>query len=240
MSKYQRWYDQIIERARARKLDIYRERHHIKPRAFGGTDDPENLVDLTYREHFLVHWLLIKICAGRERALMAFALHCMSFSVFGRVVAGWQFEVAKRVLRREYLLRFKYRHELKQEVRREKLRQIADAAARVPERAAQISLKRADGRLAAAKLAVDLLRSQGAQVRRQTRKTSTANHRAKLIIAEANKVLGANLQPLEPDHSDDGPKRSRQATRPDKKTRKRYKTTEQRAARSAAIRQPAH
>jgi hypothetical protein len=49
------------------KLDDYCEVHHIQPRALGGSDDPSNLVKLTYREHFLMLWLLTKILKGRER-----------------------------------------------------------------------------------------------------------------------------------------------------------------------------
>lgn len=43
--------------------DGYVEKHHIKPRSIGGTDDPDNLVLLTPREHFICHWLLVKIYA---------------------------------------------------------------------------------------------------------------------------------------------------------------------------------
>ena len=42
----------------------YVERHHILPRALGGTDDSSNLVALTAREHFLAHMLLAKIYGG--------------------------------------------------------------------------------------------------------------------------------------------------------------------------------
>ena len=101
--KYQHLYDQIIVRARTRKLDIYKETHHVLPRSLGGSDDPANLVDLTYREHFLVHWVLTKIYKGYEHRLMAYALHCMTFDIRGvrgvRLVAGWQHEVAKRSLK---------------------------------------------------------------------------------------------------------------------------------------------
>lgn len=40
---------------------VYYEKHHIKPRSLGGTDEEENLVLLTAREHFLAHYLLCKI-----------------------------------------------------------------------------------------------------------------------------------------------------------------------------------
>jgi len=32
--------------------------HHIKPRYIGGTDEPENLIELTYKEHATAHFLL--------------------------------------------------------------------------------------------------------------------------------------------------------------------------------------
>lgn len=98
-SKYKRWYDQIIERAKNRALDDYKERHHILPRCLGGLDDEGNLVDLTYREHFLVHWLLTKIYSGNEQRRMIWALHAMTMAGERRPMVGWEIEVAKRALR---------------------------------------------------------------------------------------------------------------------------------------------
>lgn len=78
-SKYQRWYDAIVESGRNRKIPaIYTEMHHIKPRSHGGGDDPSNLVRLTYREHFLVHWLLLKICEGKQLRQMQMAMFAMT------------------------------------------------------------------------------------------------------------------------------------------------------------------
>lgn len=58
---YQKIHDSIIKRAKTRKLEGYKERHHVIPRCLGGTDDNENLIELTAREHFLVHKLLCEI-----------------------------------------------------------------------------------------------------------------------------------------------------------------------------------
>lgn len=63
---YQRIHDAIIARAKTEnrkktKEGIYYEKHHIIPRCMGGTNENENLVLLTGREHFLVHWLLAEI-----------------------------------------------------------------------------------------------------------------------------------------------------------------------------------
>ena len=55
---YQRIYNQIIERAKTRQLDCYKEKHHIIPKCMGGSNDKTNLVELTAREHFLCHRLL--------------------------------------------------------------------------------------------------------------------------------------------------------------------------------------
>jgi hypothetical protein len=58
---YKKIHDQIINRAKDRELNEYSESHHIIPRCLGGTDDPGNLVRLTAREHFIIHWLLTLI-----------------------------------------------------------------------------------------------------------------------------------------------------------------------------------
>lgn len=38
----------------------YHEKHHILPKCLGGTNDKENLVLLTFREHYIAHLLLTK------------------------------------------------------------------------------------------------------------------------------------------------------------------------------------
>lgn len=58
---YEKIYNQIISRASNRILSGYKERHHIIPRCMGGSDNKENLVDLTAKEHFICHLLLTEI-----------------------------------------------------------------------------------------------------------------------------------------------------------------------------------
>lgn len=58
---YQKIYNQIIERAKNRQLEGYKEKHHILPKCLGGSNDKSNLVELTAREHFLCHMLLCEI-----------------------------------------------------------------------------------------------------------------------------------------------------------------------------------
>lgn len=47
----------------------YYESHHIIMKSMGGTDDQENLILLTAREHFLAHWLLWRIHRNNSTAI---------------------------------------------------------------------------------------------------------------------------------------------------------------------------
>ena len=60
---YKKIYFQIIRNRRNNPLpeEEYGEVHHIIPRSFSGLDTPENLIRLSAREHFIVHFLLYKI-----------------------------------------------------------------------------------------------------------------------------------------------------------------------------------
>lgn len=70
---YLKIYNQIIDRANQRTLnDVYVEKHHIVPKCIGGVDDPDNIVKLTGREHFICHWLLVRIYPDNKRLIHAF------------------------------------------------------------------------------------------------------------------------------------------------------------------------
>ena len=58
---YKKIYDQLIMRSKTRKLTEYKERHHIVPKCMNGTNDKENIAELTAREHFIAHKLLCEI-----------------------------------------------------------------------------------------------------------------------------------------------------------------------------------
>lgn len=68
---YQKIYDSLIEKGRNRLLKEYSETHHILPRCMGGSDDKENLVDLTPEEHYLAHQLLVKIYPNNHALVKA-------------------------------------------------------------------------------------------------------------------------------------------------------------------------
>lgn len=77
-NKYFKCYYSIINRAKSRVINGYKERHHIIPKSLGGSNSKANLVDLTPREHFICHLLLTKMTEGKERKSMIFALNALS------------------------------------------------------------------------------------------------------------------------------------------------------------------
>lgn len=67
---YQRVYHAFIAHRRERQPESG-ERHHVFPRALGGTDDEDNLIVLTPGDHLFAHVLLARIHGGSmSRALM--------------------------------------------------------------------------------------------------------------------------------------------------------------------------
>ena len=73
---YKKIHDKIIERAKTRKLEGYGEKHHIIPKCMNGTNEKNNLVKLTAREHFLIHWLLHEIYPENSDLRYAFWSMC--------------------------------------------------------------------------------------------------------------------------------------------------------------------
>lgn len=68
---YLEHYNRLINRAKDRILDIYTETHHIIPKCINGTDDKNNLVNLTPEEHYVAHQLLIKIYPNNFKLINA-------------------------------------------------------------------------------------------------------------------------------------------------------------------------
>ena len=84
---YQRIYNEIIDRAIGRELETYTEAHHITPKCMGGSDDTDNIVHLTYREHFIVHWLLHRIHPNNKK--LAYAFSAMKMDKYGNRFSEW-------------------------------------------------------------------------------------------------------------------------------------------------------
>jgi len=126
MNKYEKWYSGIIENARNRKTDEYTETHHILPRSLGGSDTPDNLVDLTAREHFMCHWLLTKMHTGQARGKMINALYMMQGQ--GPYQTRYKSKITSRIyknLREEYAVYISNLNKGRKQPPEEKARQIA-------------------------------------------------------------------------------------------------------------------
>jgi hypothetical protein len=85
-------YASLIAKAGNRvQPDGYVERHHVMPKALGGSDDKLNIVCLTAKEHFVAHMLLAKIHGG----LMWQAIMVMKGGK-NRYINGRLFEIARK------------------------------------------------------------------------------------------------------------------------------------------------
>ena len=87
-NKYSCYYYSIINKAKSRatskreakKILGYVEKHHIIPKVLGGTNDEDNIVFLTAREHFICHRLLTKMVSGKSKYQMDKAVNLMTIS----------------------------------------------------------------------------------------------------------------------------------------------------------------
>ena len=126
MDKYTRWYNQITDRARIRSIDTYTETHHIQPRSLGGTNEVDNLVELTAREHFICHWLLTKMYTGEAKSKMINALWMMQSK--NTYQDRYQTKITSRVyesLRQDYARYISDRNTGRVQPPEEKIKQVA-------------------------------------------------------------------------------------------------------------------
>jgi len=103
---YQKIHDKLIEKAKIsnrvkpKKIDfnyVYYEKHHIIPRCMGGSNDIDNLVLLTAREHFIIHKLLTYIYKGNRKIACAF--HRMTYNKQGKlIISGRDYLYARELI----------------------------------------------------------------------------------------------------------------------------------------------
>lgn len=85
---YEKIYNDLINRGKNRILDKYTEFHHIIPKCMGGTDDSNNLVELTPEEHYVAHQLLAKIYPKNNalsKAVLMMTVNRPSNKIYGWV-----------------------------------------------------------------------------------------------------------------------------------------------------------
>lgn len=93
---YLKAYFSIIRNRKNNPLNpekVYLESHHIIPRSLGGSNKKSNLVNLTAREHFICHLLLVKIFEKRKVYNFNFdnekqALKKMSYGIYSMKMNG--------------------------------------------------------------------------------------------------------------------------------------------------------
>ena len=107
-NKYTKWYNTIINFRKNNILLEDGEKHHIIPQSLNGTDEVHNIVKLSYREHFICHLLLIKMCECKNhRYKMMWALHRLTFSK--SILRSYHYELARKI----HIKNLKENHPLK-------------------------------------------------------------------------------------------------------------------------------
>lgn len=94
-NKYYRWYASLVATPDSGRNT---EKHHIIPKSLGGSNLKDNLVSLSFRKHFLAHWLLTKCTEGKDRYRMLRAFSFMRGAPKNgpRNLASWQYAVARK------------------------------------------------------------------------------------------------------------------------------------------------
>ena len=104
-NKYTKAYNALMERARQRAvIESQFEKHHIIPKSLGGSNEANNMVCLTLREHYIAHLLLTKMYDGAAKRKMVFAYNCMT-NGFNRLPrykpTSRAFELRRKALHKE-------------------------------------------------------------------------------------------------------------------------------------------
>ena len=98
-SRYQRFIDSL----RGQSVDGYFEAHHIVPRSMGGSDDADNMINLTARQHFVAHWMLARAMGGS--AARAFFM-MSNFGKYG-TVNSTTYEIGRKEYAKQVSLQLK-------------------------------------------------------------------------------------------------------------------------------------
>jgi hypothetical protein len=133
-NKYTKMYFSIIENAknqfRKKSKDSYFESHHIFPKSLGGKNSKDNLILLTYKEHYICHWLLIKMCVcdiDIIKMKKAFFRMVTSNNKQERNFSSQQYEIAKKHAREAQYDRWKneeYRNKQKEATSKDEYKKI--------------------------------------------------------------------------------------------------------------------
>lgn len=74
------YLDKMFEIIHNPDLSGKTERHHILPKSIGGTDEEDNLINISVKQHFYVHYYLTFCTVGKLKMKMNFAFKMMAFT----------------------------------------------------------------------------------------------------------------------------------------------------------------
>ena len=89
-------YKKLIQEYQCKILVGYIEKHHIVPRCLGGSDDCDNLVELSAKAHYVAHHLLH--LAYPENRKLAHAFGAMVMKGNGRQYTARMYDQARKVI----------------------------------------------------------------------------------------------------------------------------------------------
>lgn len=97
---YSKIYAELISKARNREIipGEYYENHHIILKSMGGSNEIENIVSLTAKEHFVAHHVLWRMHRNQQTA-SAFWMMCMKTEKQQRLkVSARNFVIARKLM----------------------------------------------------------------------------------------------------------------------------------------------
>jgi len=102
---YKKCYENLIKTRkllnRKKGKEVYYENHHIIPRCLGGTNEKDNLVLLTAKEHYIAHLLLLYCYEdGKIKQKLSYALFqmCRRNKQHQRITSTREFEKARKLM----------------------------------------------------------------------------------------------------------------------------------------------
>lgn len=117
----------IVNSAKNRTTNQYTETHHIIPKSIGGSNDSNNLVELTAKEHYVCHMLLVKMLEGENKQKMVYAWWQLSNQCNDRQqrirINGNRYALARKYFSETHSDRMKKNHPLRNPDNLKKLRE---------------------------------------------------------------------------------------------------------------------
>lgn len=109
-NKYFFWYNNLVNTRKNLIREEYTESHHIIPRSLGGSNNKDNLVKLTAREHFIAHLLLVFCTEGLNHKKMLKAFTMMSTNSVNQHRIRFTSRLYSKLKHQADLARKEYRH----------------------------------------------------------------------------------------------------------------------------------